>query len=64
MLKQKNFISNDYVSIDGETGKDTYEYFRLELNELNFVATNVLAYSSKGLKFVVEVFFFCFVTLC
>ena len=31
MFQQKNFISNAYVSIDGETGKDIYAYFRLEL---------------------------------
>ena len=38
MLQQRNFISKAYGSIDGETGKDISAYFRLELNEQNFVA--------------------------
>ena len=38
MLQQRNFISKAYRSIDGETGKDISAYFRLELNEQNFVA--------------------------
>ena len=60
MLQQRNFISKAYGIIDGETGKDISAYFRLELNEQNFVAHPVLASSSKGLKFVVEVIFFLF----
>jgi len=38
MLQQRNFISKAYGSIDGETGEDISAYFRLELNEQNFVA--------------------------
>ena len=64
MLQQRNFIRKAYGSIDGETGKDISAYFRLELNEQNFVAHPCLASSSKGLKFVMEGIFFCFVILC
>ena len=64
MLQQRNFISKAYGSIDGETGEDISAYFRLELNEQNFVAHPCFGILSKELKFVVEGIFSCFVILC
>ena len=60
MLQQRNFISKAYGSIDGETGKDISAYFRLELNEQNFVAHPCFGILFKRLKICCGRNFFMF----
>ena len=64
MLQQRNFIRRAYGSIDGETGKDIPAYFRLELNEQNFVAHPCFGILFKRIEICYGRNFLLFVILC